>query len=108
LAASVPLSRLTSHTRRGSVLDVRRKHDMFLTPWMLVQAILLALGIWWCMEMFPRWRDDLGKLRKPDDRADRAVVIILWSITAVVAFLCIRFGLTIGGNIVGGIRDVLR
>jgi hypothetical protein len=74
---------------------------------MLVQAILLALGIWWCMEILPRWRDDLEKLRKPDDRADRAVVIILWSITAVVAFLCIRFGLTIGRNIVGGIRDVL-
>jgi len=26
-------------------LDVyKRQHDMFLTPWMLVQAILLALG----------------------------------------------------------------
>ena len=81
---------------------------MFLTPWMLVQAILLALGIWWCMEMYPRWRDDLGKLRKPDDRADRAVVIILWSITAVVAFLSLRFGLTIATSIVIGIRDVLR
>jgi len=33
---------------------------MFLSPWMLVQAVLLALGIWWCVEMFPRWRDDFG------------------------------------------------
>jgi len=80
---------------------------MYLNFGMLIQAILLVLGIWWCLEILSRWRDDLGKLRKPDDRADRAVVVILWSITAVVAFLCIRFGLTIGRNIVGGIRDVL-
>ena len=80
---------------------------MYLTPRMLVEAILLALGIWWCMEIFPRWRDDLGKLRQPDDRADRPVVIILWSITAVVAFLCIRFALALARNIVGGIRDLL-
>ena len=81
---------------------------MYLNFGMVVQAVVLVLGIWWCMEMLPRWRDDLGKLRKPDDRADRAVVIILWSITAVVAFLCIRFVLTIGWSIVSGIRDVLR
>jgi hypothetical protein len=80
---------------------------MFLTPALLIHAILLAAGIWWCIQILPRWRDDLGKLREPDDKADRAVVIILWSITAVVAFLCIRFGLTLARNIVGGIRDVL-
>lgn len=81
---------------------------MFLNPWMLVQAIVLALGIWWCKEVLPRWRDDLGKLREPDDKADRVVIIALWSITGVVIYLCIRFGLTIGRNIVGGIRNVLR
>ncbi len=75
---------------------------------MLVQAIIFALGIWWCMQILPRWRDDLGKLREPDDKADRVVIIILWSITGVVIYLCIRFGLTIGSNIVGGMRDVLR
>jgi hypothetical protein len=81
---------------------------MFLTPGMLVQAIIFALGIWWCMQILPQWRDDLGKLRDPDDKADRVVIIALWSITAVVFYLCIRFGLTIGESIVGGIRDVLR
>jgi hypothetical protein len=81
---------------------------MFLTPWMLVQAIIFALGIWWCLEVLPRWRDDLAKLREPDDKADRVVIIALWSITGVVIYLCIRFGLTIGRSIVGGIRDVLR
>jgi hypothetical protein len=75
---------------------------------MLIRAIIFALGIWWCVEMLPRWRDDLGKLGEPDDKADRVVIILLWSITGVALYLCIRFGLTIGRNIVDGIRDVLR
>ena len=79
---------------------------MFLSPWNLVQAILFALGIWWCKEIFSRWRDDLAKMREPDDQADRAVIIILWSITAVVLFLCVRFGLNIGTTIVHGIREL--
>jgi hypothetical protein len=80
---------------------------MFLSPWNLVQAILLALGIWWCKEILSRWRDDLAKMREPADQADRPVIIILWSITVVVLFLCIRFGLSIGTSIMRGIRELL-
>jgi len=79
---------------------------MFLSPWNLVQAILFALGIWWCKEMLSRWRDDLAKMREPDDTADRAVIIILWSITVVVLLLCILFAFNIGGSIVRGIRGL--
>jgi len=79
---------------------------MFLSPWNLVQAILFALGIWWCKEILSRWRDDLAKLRKPDDQADRVVVIIFWIITALVLLLCARFALNIGESIVRGIRDL--
>lgn len=79
---------------------------MFLSPWNLVQAILFALGIWWCKEILSRWRQDVAKLREPDDLADRAVVIVFWIITAVVLLLCIRFALNIGRAIVGGIREL--
>lgn len=79
---------------------------MFLSPWNLIQAILFALGIWWCKEIFSRWREDMMKLREPDDRADRLVVIILWGITAVVIYLCVRFALNIGETIFRGIRDL--
>jgi hypothetical protein len=74
---------------------------------MLVQAILLAVGIWWCIEMFPRWRDDLRRVRETDDWSDRVIVIVLWNITAVILFLCVRFALAVGGNIVRGIRDLV-
>lgn len=78
---------------------------VFLSPWNLVQAILFALGIWWCKEIFSRWQDDVAKLREPKDTTDRAVVIIMWTITGVILLLCILFAWNIGGNIVRGIRD---
>ncbi len=43
---------------------------MILSPWVLIEALLLALGIWWCREMLPRWRDDLRRLREPGDLSD--------------------------------------
>ena len=73
---------------------------------MLIQAIVFALGIWWCSEMLPRWRDDFDKFNQPNDWADRWVIIILWSITVVVLFLCIRFGLHILTSIMHGIREL--
>jgi hypothetical protein len=79
---------------------------MFLSPWNLVQAILFALGIWWCKEILSRWRHDLAKMREPDDQADRAVVIVLWSITGLILLLCVRFALNIGGSIVHAIREL--
>jgi hypothetical protein len=79
---------------------------MFLSPWNLVQAILFALGVWWCKEILSRWRDDLAKMRDPDDQADRPVIVILWSITGLVLLLCVGFALNIGGSIVRAIRDL--
>jgi hypothetical protein len=67
---------------------------------MLGQAVLFAAGIWWCLQMLPRWRDDLRMFRKPEDSSDRAVTVILWGITGLVAFLCILFGLTLAWNVV--------
>jgi hypothetical protein len=79
---------------------------MFPSPWNLVQAILFALGIWWCREMLSRFRDDLAKIREPDDPADRVVIIILWSVTGLVLLLCVLFAWNIGETIVRAIRDL--
>ena len=85
---------------------VRRKNDMYLNLGMLVQAILFVVGVWWCKEILSRWREDLEKVREPDDQADRVVVIIFWIITGLVLFLCVRFALSIVGSIVRGIREL--
>jgi hypothetical protein len=79
---------------------------MFLSPWNLAQAILFALGVWWCVHMTSRLRDDVGKFREPDDQADRPVIIILWIITGLILLVCVRFGLNIGESISHGIRDL--
>jgi hypothetical protein len=79
---------------------------MFLSPWNLIQAILFALGIWWCKEILSRWQDDIAKMREPDDQADRPVIIILWCITGLVLLVCVRFAWNIGESIVRGIRDL--
>jgi hypothetical protein len=77
-----------------------------LSPGMLIQAILFALGIWWCKEILSRFQDDLAKMREPDDQADRIVIIIYWAITAVVLLVCVRFAWNIGASIVYGIREL--
>ena len=80
---------------------------MYLNVSMLIHAVLLVLGVLLCMAILRRWREDLERLREPADQADRPVVIIMWSIAVVVAFLCIRFGINIGTSIVAGIRSLL-
>ena len=80
---------------------------MILSPWVLIEGLLLALGIWWCREMLPRWRDDLRQLRETRDPSDRAEVIVLWTITVVVVYVCIQLALSIGGYIVRGIRELV-
>jgi hypothetical protein len=80
---------------------------MILSPWVLIEAILLALGICWCREMLPRWRDDFRRLRKGDDWTERSTVIVLWSITAVVIYFCVRLALSVGGNIVRGMKELV-
>lgn len=77
-----------------------------LSPGILIQAILFALGVWWCKEILSRFQDDLAKMREPDDQADRVVIIIYWVITAVVLLLCVRFAWNIAAGIVHGIRDL--
>jgi hypothetical protein len=79
---------------------------MFLSPWNLIQAILFALGVWWCKEIFSRWRDDVAKLRPPADSVDRVVVILLWSITVLALWLCVRFAVNIAETILRGIREL--
>lgn len=79
---------------------------MFPGPWDFVQAILFALGIWWCKEILSRWREDLAKVRDPNDQADRVVVILFWIITGLVLLLCVWFALNIGASIVRGIREL--
>ncbi len=72
----------------------------------VIDAILLALGVYWCYVMLGRWRSDLEELRTVDDNIGRAVIIGLWALTAVIAFFVINFAVGLVANIISGIRGL--
>ena len=63
----------------------------------VIKAILLVGGIYWCHEMFGRWRKDLEEYRTSDDQADRLVIALLWGVTVVILLLMINFVLGLLG-----------
>ncbi|MBI4658238.1 MAG: hypothetical protein HY735_05205 [Verrucomicrobia bacterium] len=79
---------------------------MFLSPFQLVLAVLFALGVFWCKQMLPQWREHLREFRDNKDWADRLALLVLWSMTALILFFCIGFVWAVGGRILGGIQDL--
>lgn len=78
---------------------------MFLDFGMLLDAVLFALGVYWCYEMFGRWRSDLADLRELDDNLQKVVIIGLWLLTLVIAVLVANFAYGLIARIVEGIRS---
>ena len=78
---------------------------MLLDFGLLINAVLLALGAFWCYQMFGRWRSDLADLRDLDDTLQKAVIIGLWLITFVIAVLLVNFAVGLITNITEGIRS---
>jgi len=60
----------------------------------LIQAILLVGGLWWCKEMWDRFPADLKRVKESQDKAEKGTILFLWALTAGVAFLVVTF--TIG------------
>ena len=79
---------------------------MYFSFGMIINAVLLALGIYWCYEMLGRWRSDLDELRTVDDNMARAVIIGLWAITAVIAFFVINSAVGLIASLTSGIRGL--
>ena len=80
---------------------------MYLNFGLIINAVLLALGMYWCYEVIGRWRSDLEDVREVDDNLRRAVIIGIWAVTVVIAIFVINFAIGLITNIVTGIRDLL-
>ncbi len=78
---------------------------MFLNFGVLLDALLLAIGAYWCYEMFGRWRSDLADLRELDDNLQKAVIIGLWLITFVVAALVVNFAVGVVAGVIEFVRS---
>ncbi len=78
---------------------------MFLDFGMLFNAVLFAVGVYWCYEMFGRWRSDLADLRDLDDSLQKLVILGLWLFTFIVAAFVANFAIALIIPIVQGIRS---
>ena len=64
---------------------------MFLSFGLLLKAILLVAGVWWCKEIFGRLRSDMADFKETDDNAKKAAMVFVWVLTIVIMFLIINF-----------------
>ena len=74
---------------------------------LVVQAILFALGMYWCYEVFGRWRSDLEIVRETDDTTRRLVVVGMWVLTLGIAILVVYFAISIITRIVSGVIQLI-
>ncbi len=54
---------------------------MFLSFRVIIRAVLLVGGLWWCKVIFERLRSDVARLRESEDSAEKGVIIFLWVVT---------------------------
>ena len=66
---------------------------MPLGLWLVVDAVLIVFGFFWCRAMFRRWQSDLLVFRKAVDPTDCIAVAARWGVTCVV--LCLVIGASI-------------
>ena len=77
---------------------------MFLTFGLVLNAILLVAGLWWCKEVFERWRDDVAELKASDDRIKQGVIVFIWLLTLGIIVLIVNFVWAIVANILNAFR----
>jgi len=66
---------------------------------LLGPVVLFCLGIVWCREMFPRWREDWDIVSgKTGDYADKLITWLLWIVTTIVILgMALLFAIAISG-----------
>ena len=80
---------------------------MYLGPRNIIQALLFALGVYWCYKVIARLHDDLEQLREGESKITKAVIVGFWALTVVIAILVINFAVGVIGGIVSNINGLL-
>jgi hypothetical protein len=70
-----------------------------LTYGLLVKAVVIVIGIWWCKEIFGRLRDDIDEL-KTCDNIRRGVIIFMWLVTIIILIALIGVAISLVMNII--------
>jgi hypothetical protein len=69
----------------------------------LIRAILLVAGLWWCKEMWDRFPADRKRLKESQDAGEKGVIIFFWALTVGIAFLAITFVIGLARAIVAAL-----
>ncbi len=77
---------------------------MLLDFGVILKAGLLVGGIWWCKEIFSRFRSDIDEFKSSQDNTKRGVIIFFWLVTAAILFLVVNFIWGLLSNIIGAFR----
>jgi len=72
---------------------------MFYDPGTVFSAILLVAGLYWCKEVYGRWRQDVQELRS-GDRTRQSVIVVIWLLTSGIIVLIVNFVWAIVANII--------
>ncbi len=81
---------------------------MFLGPWHIMQALLFALGVYWCYEVIGRWQEDLIEFREVEDKIRKVVIVGIWVVTVIIAIFLVRFTYGLISRIIPGIRSLIQ
>lgn len=80
---------------------------MYVFGWRLFLAALFIFGVYWCYEVIRRLRDDIQELREVKETTRRAVIIIIWAVTVVIAILLVRYSVVIIARLASLVRELL-
>ncbi len=70
----------------------------------VLQAILLVAGIWWCKVILGRWRDDVAELKAVENATKKGVIVSLWLVTLGIAILVVNSVWGIVESVIGVLR----
>ncbi len=95
-----------SDSVQNMIILVNGGFVMYLGPRNIIQALLFALGVYWCYKVIARLRDDLEQLREGESKITKAVIVGFWALTVVIAILVINFAVGVIGGIVSNINGL--
>ncbi len=62
-----------------------------LTFEVVLRAALLVIGLIWCAQVLPRWRQDWEEFQESQNTEERMALALIWTTTALVVLLLARF-----------------
>ena len=64
---------------------------MFISFGHIVKAVLFAVGVWWCKEIFSRLPKDIQEFKSPEDNTARPVILFYWASALLAIYFVISF-----------------